>query len=173
MKTKTTSWDEFFAELKKEQIARVPGATVFMSYSPQTVPPSLHRNVEVNRVVHETVLALTVETLDLPHILEPTKRVEAQLLRDGIYSVKVRFGFMEEIDLPSALSESEDVRKVADPGQLLYFLGHRTVVPSEKPHMSLWRERLYLFLTNNARDAGAFFKVPPDRAFQIGVVVEV
>lgn len=173
MKTKTTSWDEFFAELKKEQIARVPGATVFMSYSPTTVPPSLHRNVEVNRVVHETVFALTVETLDVPHIVESPNRVDVQLLRDGVYSVKVRFGFMEEIDLPQALGESPQIQKIADPEKLLYFLGHRTVVPSEKPHMSGWRERLYLFLTNNARDAGAFFKVPPDRAFQIGVVVEV
>lgn len=173
MKTQTMNWEEFFAHVEREKIARVPGSTVFMSYSSKTVPPSLCRNVDVNKILHQTVFALTVETLDAPHIVEPTPRVELKLLRDGVYAVKVRFGFMEEIDLPSALSESEDVRKVADPGQLLYFLGHRTVVPSEKPHMSLWRERLYLFLTNNARDAGAFFKVPPDRAFQIGVVVEV
>ncbi len=173
MKNQTEPWEEFFAELESHKIARVPGATVFMSYSANTVPPSLHRNLEVNRVVHETVFALTVETVDQPHIVGETPRVEVTPLRDGVYATRVRFGFMEEIDLPAALGDSDAIRKIADPDKLMYFLGHRTVVPSAKPHMSFWRERLYLVLTNNARDAGAFFKVPPDRAFQIGVVVEV
>ena len=173
MRNQTEPWDAFFEEIEKHKIARVPGATVFMTYNPATVPPALHRNLEVNRVLHETVFALTVETLDEATLTREIPRVEVELLRCGVYLTKVRFGFMEEIDLPAALSGSDTVRRIANPDNLMYFLGHRTVVASDKPHMTVWRERLFVLLTNNARDAGAFFKVPPDRAFQVGVVTEV
>jgi KUP system potassium uptake protein len=173
MKNQTEPWDDFFAELEREKIARVPGAAVFMGYSPHTVPPSLHRNLEVNRVVHQTVFALTVKTLDTPHLADDQPRVVVTTLREGVYSTRVNFGFMEEIDLPAALAASPEIRQLADPDRLIYFLGHRTVLVSDKPHMSMWRERLFVLLTNNARDAGAFFKVPPERAFQVGVVTEI
>ena len=173
MRHQSEPWDAFFEELEQHKIARVPGATVFMTYNLNTVPPALHRNLEINRVVHETVFALSVETIDGPHITGDLPRVEVELLKDGIYQTKVRFGFMEEVDLPAALSDSEAVRKIADPDKLMYFLGHRTVVVSDHPAMSHWRERLFVLLSNNARDAGAFFKIPADRAFQVGVVTEV
>jgi KUP system potassium uptake protein len=173
MKNQAEPWEGFLKEVERGKVARVPGATVFMTYNPATVPPALHRNVDVNRVLHEVVFALHVETLDAPHLVAEQARVEVEYLLAGIYLTRVRFGFMEQVDIPSALAQSEQVRQVTDPATLMYFLGHRTVVACPTPHMSPWREHLFVVLTNNARDAGAFFKIPPDRTFQIGVVTEV
>ena len=39
--------------------------------------------------------------------------------------------------------------------------------------MSTWRDKLFIFLSRNARRATNFFQVPPDRVVEIGIQLEI
>ena len=46
-------------------------------------------------------------------------------------------------------------------------------LPTRRPGMALWRERLFAFLARNAQPATAFFGIPPTRVVEIGVQIEL
>jgi KUP system potassium uptake protein len=39
--------------------------------------------------------------------------------------------------------------------------------------MAQWREKLFVLMTRNAVPPTAFFRVPPDRVVEIGVLIEI
>jgi KUP system potassium uptake protein len=53
-----------------------------------------------------------------------------------------------------------------------FFLSHETILPSARPGMALWRERLFAFLSRNAQPATAFFEPPANRVVELGMQVE-
>ena len=76
-----------------------------MSGTASKVPPALRHNLEHNHVLHERVVFLTVKTQPIPHVpLED--RVETEDFGDGLYRVKVYYGFMEEPNIPEALAHA-------------------------------------------------------------------
>ena len=54
-----------------------------------------------------------------------------------------------------------------------YFLGKETVFATNRPGMALWRERLFAFMSRNARSATLFFHLPPDRVVELGAQIEI
>jgi KUP system potassium uptake protein len=54
-----------------------------------------------------------------------------------------------------------------------FFLGRETLLTTDRPGMARWRERLFSFMSRNAQRATAFFKIPPDQVFEVGVQVEM
>jgi KUP system potassium uptake protein len=93
----------------------------------------------------------------------------------GFYNVLLHYGFMDRVDVPASLAVLRDGDGLRmDPESTTYFLGRQRLVPTRQvPGMWLWRERLFAFLTRNARDAASFFNLPPDRVVEIGVRVEM
>ena len=85
----------------------------------------------------------------------------------------VSYGFMEEPDIPAALSEAADAGVTIAPEETTYFLGTETLLPTKRPGMPLWRERLFVFMSRNALRATSFFKIPPDRVMEVGMQVEL
>ena len=82
---------------------RVPGTAVFMTSNLIGTPPTLLHNLEHNQVLHERVVLLTVVTSDAPHVDEDG-RLSVETLGQGFYRVTLRYGFMEEPDVPAALA---------------------------------------------------------------------
>jgi K+ transporter len=39
--------------------------------------------------------------------------------------------------------------------------------------VALWRERLFAFMSRNARSATLFFHLPPDRVVELGAQIEI
>jgi KUP system potassium uptake protein len=54
-----------------------------------------------------------------------------------------------------------------------FFLGIETLIPTRRPGMPLWRERLFVFTARNAVRATSFFRIPPERVVEIGIQVEL
>ncbi len=54
---------------------RVPGSAVFMDRTPDATPHALLHNIKHNKVLHETVVLLTVETKEMPHVDEKDRSV--------------------------------------------------------------------------------------------------
>ena len=161
----------FLARLPQSRTVRVPGLAVFLTGQPDYVPTSLLHNLKHNKVLHEQVLFVTVQNLDVPAVPED-QRAEVSELAPGIYRVILRFGFMESPNIPLALEELQG-RIPFDPMQASYFLGREVLVPAMVPKLPWWRLWLFLLMARNAVPATEFFRIPSDRVVELGVRVAI
>ena len=99
---------EIFIKSAAPSAARVPGTAVFMTSSASGVPHALLHNLKHNKVLHERVVLLTVRIEDVPYVPEE-KRLETKDYGAGFFRVLLRYGFMEEINVPAALSQLKDI----------------------------------------------------------------
>ena len=164
--------DKFFDEIGQRPPHRVSGTAIFMTSNRQGTPPTLLHNLEHNQVLHERVILLTVVTTESPHV-DGGARVIVEPLPEGFQRVTVRYGFMEEPDIPAALSEAVESGVSIVPEQTTYFVGTETLLATRRPGMPLWRERLFVLMSRNALRATSFFKIPPDRVMEVGMQVEL
>ena len=162
----------FLARLPQSRsIIRVPGLAVFLTGNQDYVPTSLLHNLKHNKVLHEKVMFVTVQTTDRPEELAD-QRATVDELAPGIHRVMLRYGFMESPNIPRAL---EDLGPDAgfDAMQASYFLGREVLVPGMAPNLSWWRRWLFLWLARNAVPATEFFRIPSDRVVELGVRVAI
>ncbi len=162
----------FLARLPQSRTIRVPGLAVFMTGNPDQMPGALLHNLKHNKVLHERVLFVTVETVDVPEIAV-AERSNVTTLAEGIHRVIIRYGFMESPNLPRELAALHAAGVAFDPMQASYFLGRETLVAASTPKLPLWRLWLFLVLARNAVSATEFFRIPSDRVVELGVRVAI
>jgi KUP system potassium uptake protein len=173
IRERAVPFEQFMREsLEIRPALRVPGAAVFMTGSGAGTPPTLLHNLKHNKVLHETVVLLHVTTADVPHV-PPGQRVSIERLTHGFVRVIVSYGFMDEPDVPEALLEARDQGLYLDPEDTTFFLGRETIIATDRPGMSKWRERLFALMSTNAMRATTFFKIPSERVVEIGMQVEM
>ena len=148
-------------------LLRSPGTAVFLTGSPGDTPGALMHNVKHNHVLHARNFILHVVADDLPRIPE-ANRVTVKPLSDVFTCVTVRFGFMELPDLPRALAGAG-----FDVEGLSYFLTRRVLIASPETGMPVWQDRLYLAMARAATDASRYFRIPVDRAVEIGARIDI
>lgn len=162
--------DDFVAGLSPGSPARVPGTAVFLSRDPGVIPPALLHNLKHNKVLHDRVVLLTVEVLEEPHV-HGDERVSVLSLPQGLHQVGVRYGFMEEPDLPALLATLNLPGGPATPMGTTWFLGRETIVRASKSRLAPWRAGLFGVLNRNATPASAFFRLPPNRVVELGTQI--
>jgi KUP system potassium uptake protein len=172
MMEKTVPLKLLLADLAAEPPVRVPGTAVFMYGSPDGTPPALVHNLAHNKVLHEKIVFLTVLTQDVPHVAHH-ERVTVARAGKGFHRVVARYGFMEDPDINEVLAALKANQLDIPMEGTTFFLGRETLIASDRPGMSLWRERLFAFMTRNAQRATAFFKIPPNQVFEVGSQVEL
>ena len=165
-------FDQFLKDITEEPPYRVPGTAIFMTSNLKGTPLTLLHNLEHNRVLHERVLLLTVATSDVPFVPDD-ERSEVEPIGQGFFRVALRYGFMEEPDVPAALSAVTAGGQSIDIDRTTFFLGIETLLPTKRPGMALWRERLFALMSKNAVRATSFFRIPPERVVEIGIQVEL
>jgi len=163
---------QVFIKSAAPSAARVPGTAVFMTTSPEGVPHSLLHNLKHNKVLHERVFLLTVRIEDVPFI-QDEERASVTDYGSGFYRIVLRYGFMEEIDVPAALAEVKGVGPACKTMDTSFFLARQTLLPAAKPAMPLWREKLFAWMLRNAQSAMEFFKLPPNRVIELGSQLEI
>ena len=160
----------FLARLPQSRTLRVPGTAIFLTGNPDYVPTSLLHNLKHNKVLHERVILVTVQNLDVP---EAHTRMKVEELAPGITRVILRYGFMESPNIPRALEDLPAQGVAFDPMQASYFLGREVMVAAQVPKLPLWRRWLFLMLARNSVPATEFFRIPSDRVVELGVRVAI
>jgi KUP system potassium uptake protein len=151
---------------------RVPGTAVFLTSSENGVPPALLHNLKHNKVLHERVFLLTIKIEDVPYV-KAEKRSSVQDFGHGFWRILLRYGFMEEIDVPAALAKIQECGPTCKPMDTSYFLSRQTLLTSSRPAMAVWREKLFAWMMRNAETAMEFFKLPTNRVVELGSQVEI
>ena len=164
--------DLFLHDVQRNSAARVPGTAVFMYSDPTATPPALLHNLKHNKVLHQRVVFLVVDTANVPHLVG-SDCAKVEDLGAGFYRITLRYGFMEEPDVPRALAGLRGQGLEFKHLETTYFLGRETLIPSDKPGMALWRERLFTVRHRNARTATSFYCLPPNRVVELGAQIEL
>ncbi len=152
---------------------RVDGVAVFLCSEPNCVPAALLHNLKHNRVLHQTTLFVHFETVGIPKV-EDDVRLTIENLGNGLYTMYAKYGFMETPNLMSLLSCAEkDVNIHFDIMDTSFFLARESVVPSNIPGMSLWREHIFAWMHRNATKPSDFFHIPTNRVVELGTKVEI
>jgi len=163
---------EVFAKSAHSSAARVPGTAIFMASTAAGVPSALLHNIKHNKVLHERVVILTVSIEDVPYV-DPEKRCSTKDLGQGFHRVTLRYGFLEETDVPVALTNANMCGGPFEMMKTSFFLSRQTLLPSSKPGMAIWREKLFAWMLRNAASAMEFFRLPTNRVVELGSQVEI
>jgi KUP system potassium uptake protein len=161
--------DDFFDLMHVDIPARVPGTAVFMTSTRDGTPPAMLHNFMHNRVVHQHIVLLTVQTSDSARVAAED-RFELEHMAHGFVRLIGRYGFMEQPDAPQLLLDAGVISSVE---HVTFFLGRENLIATQQPGMAKWRVGLFAFLTRNAQPATKFFNIPPDRVFEIGAQIEL
>ena len=162
----------FIASIAEHPPARVPGTAVFMTANLNAVPHALLHSLKHYKVLHARNVLLNVETLEAP-FADAAERIEVRGLGHSFHALTLRFGFMEDPDVPAALAECKARGLAFEMMDTTFFLSRETVVATRRPGMALWRDRLFAFMTRNALPATAFFSIPGNRLVELGTQVEI
>ncbi len=162
----------FLRSIDSRKTMRVPGTAVFLTGATEGVPHALLHNLKHNKVLHETVVILTVLTEEIPHVPDKEK-VELTSLDGQFYRLVVHYGFMDDPDVPRALVLARHDGLNFKAMEVSFFLGRETLVPSVKPGMAPWREHLFAWMSRNAESAMAFFRLPTNRVVELGTQIEI
>ncbi len=163
--------DMFVQSIAVDPPHRVKGTAVFMSGNPNGTPLALLHNLKHNRVIHQRAVLLTVNVIEEPHV-STKDRVKVEELGHGLYRVMCRCGFMERVTIAELLDACVPLGLELRESDTTFFLSRETILPSARPGMALWRERLFAFLARNAQPATAFFSLPANRVVELGMQVE-
>jgi len=163
---------EVFAKSAHSSATRVPGTAIFMASAASGVPSALLHNIKHNKVLHERVVILTVAIQDVPYVDE-AKRCSVKDLGQGFYRMVLKYGFLEETDIPAALKGADICGGPFDMMKTSFFLSRQTLLASAKPGMAIWREKLFAWMLRNAASAMEFFRLPTNRVVELGSQVEI
>ncbi|TAM09024.1 MAG: potassium transporter Kup [Nevskiaceae bacterium] len=158
--------------LEQDPPYRIPGTAVFLT-GEDTAPAYLMRHLDRHHVLQERVLLVTVEISDVPRVPTADRMTLIGVCRT-IDRIVVRYGFMQQPNLPVALRLADRLGLGIDPGNITYYTGRETLVPdAEIPGMALWRDRLFSFLSRNARTVTSYYGLPPEDVVELGSQIRI
>ena len=151
---------------------RVAGTAVFLTADATSTPAAFLHNLKHNKVLHERIIVLQVDTRDVPRVPE-ANRVEVERLGKGFFSVIAHYGFMEQPDVPAALRACRPHGIAYDEMETSFFLGRETLVPSSRSSLGRWRRDWFISLSHTASATKTFFRIPPNRAIELGNQIQI
>jgi len=154
---------------------RVPGTAVFLTAQPDVTPHALLHNLNHNKVLHERMVFLTVETRDVPWV-QFDERVKCERLGNGCWRVRVRYGFMNRPDVTRALDLCGPLGLEFELMETSFFLSREKLVPAAEggiSSMARWREHMFAAMARNAGNITDYFNIPSNRVVELGTRVEL
>ncbi|MDP3274609.1 MAG: potassium transporter Kup [Deltaproteobacteria bacterium] len=172
MSASMTPLDAFISEIPEINPPRVNGAAVFMTQNANGVPPVLLHHFKHNKVLHKTVMLLSIKSDEVPEV-DDAERYETEELGEGFFRVTAHYGFMESPHVPDIIDMLRARGMKLDINDTSFYLGRETLLVTKKPGMFRWQKILFSLMSKNARSATAFFGLPPNRVVELGTQIEL
>jgi KUP system potassium uptake protein len=145
---------------------------VFFRAEGDGVPHAMLHNLMHNRILHGRTIFLTIHNEDIPRV-RPEQRLSVTDLGHDCYQIDLRYGFVEDRDIPAALDACAASGLSFEPMQTSYFIARQNVIPTVGSGMAMWREALFATMSRNARDAADYYRIPANRVVELGTQVEI
>ncbi len=164
---------DFLADnLAKKPPMVVPGTAVFLTSDPHSAPTALMHSLKHYKVLHEQNVILSVVTAQTPTVPEGD-RANLEPINDLFMRVTLTFGYMEQPNIPKAMSICRKQGWKFDIMTTSFFLSRRSLKASANSGMPLWQDRLFIGLARTASDATEYFQIPTGRVVEIGTQVAI
>jgi KUP system potassium uptake protein len=172
---------EFLTRLSSnlDPVSRVPGVAIYLNPNAKTTPLAFRAEIEHSHALHENVLIVSVEEVNLPYVDDPDRFVIERLggVDLGIRHVNIRMGYQEETNVPAML-------RIARRDLLLerhlklesasYFVSRITLVPTEeRTELRPWQKKLFIAIARNAASPIEAFELPSDRTVSMGSSIDL
>ncbi|MEK2688737.1 potassium transporter Kup [Bdellovibrio sp. GT3] len=179
LKERSMPTEDFMLKLLREPPIRVPGTAIYMSGDPWGVPAPLLHNLKHNKVLHQRVAILTIQTREVPFVSKKDN-ISIQEIVPNFYRILAYYGFMETPKMKHILEACRNKDINFNVNETTFVLGRETIIATkggpprpDEPHMSHWRERLFAVMSKNAQRPTAFFRIPPNQVIEVGIQVEI
>ena len=150
-----------------------PGTAVFMTGNVDTVPTALLHNLKHNKVLHERVVLMTVQTDGHParaatsNARDPPSRPEfphrhAALRLHGRAQYPARLGAVPRHAVP-----------LQPDGDLVLRRPREDRVQPAHRRSRAGASELFIFMSNTMLDATEFFRIPTNRVIELGGQIEI
>ncbi len=161
-----------FLERMERAPDRVAGTAVFLTADASHTPAAFLHNLKHNKVLHERIIILQVETMDVPRVPE-ANRIEVERLGKGFHTVIARYGFTEQPDVPAALRACRPHGIAYDEMETSFFLGRETLIPAQRSPLGRIGRDWFISLSHSASATKTFFRIPPNRAIELGNQIQI
>ena len=161
---------EFVNNLTEYPPQTVSGNAVYMAGNPNGVPRALLHNLKHNKVLHEHNFLLTVKTLETPRVANE-ERLKIEPLGGSFTRITAFYGFKEtpRIRRIMDLVAQKDIElEMADTS---FFLSRDSIRINEitpPGGMNRLRARWFKWLYKNSTPATDFYRIPDNRAVELG-----
>ena len=169
--TSTVPKEQFMEMVAAQSLIRLPGVGVFLSTFHREVPPMLLHYVKQTRAMYETLVILSVLTIDAPEVADP-ERIEIEKLGHGVFRISARYGFMESPDIPQIMSLAKAKGLDINLNEVTYYVGRISLVRGSKRTMPRWRRFLFTFMFRNSLSGSAYLNIPPSKVMEIGIQMQ-
>lgn len=178
LKERSMPIEDFCLKLLKEPPLRVPGTAIYMTGDPWGVPAPMLHNLKHNKVLHQRIAILTIQTREVPYVSKDD-RISIQEIMPNMYRILAYYGFMETPKMKHILEacRQRDIRFSVS--ETTFVLGRETIIPvkgmqqSDSVGMHYWREKIFAVMSKNAERPTAFFRIPPNQVIEVGIQVEI
>lgn len=163
--------DLFLETLDYSPPTIVPGCSVFLTSNPDSTPLALLHNLKHNKVLHETVIILTVKTELRAAIEHEVDRHSVRSLGRGFYQVTALYGYLEEPHIPELLAKLSEKEIPFSANEVTYFVSRERLVKGAPGKLAPWEMRLFSLQSKHGTSPADFFHLPPDRVVEIGLQI--
>jgi KUP system potassium uptake protein len=102
------------------------------------------------------------------------ERIEVTDLSKGFSRVRLRYGYIDQVDVPQALAEAST--RCASPfpvDDATYYIGRETFLATAKGRLGPVRESIFAFLSRNAASAASYLGIPSENVMEIGAQIDL
>ncbi len=154
-------------------IARTPGVAAFLSTARTGIPLSLSHHLLHNCALQRPVLLVSLETSESPFVAD-AERVTVCRISNDLERVMIRYGFMEDLDVPRGLECADLGLNSEQLGKLSYYVGRETVIADPRvPGMAPWREKVFVSMQRNTAPTGSSFCIPSKQVVEVGTEIRI
>ncbi|MBC8129567.1 MAG: potassium transporter Kup [Rhizobiaceae bacterium] len=153
--------------LERSKPMRARGTAVFLTSDTELAPSALMHNLKHNGVIHERNIIMTILVENVPRV-PPDERVRIEEVSELFTRVFLSFGFMEEPNVPKALSLAKKKGLKFEIMSTSFFLSRRAFRATSQNGMPLWQDQLYISMALSAADTSGFYCLPTNRVVEMG-----
>ncbi|AOS45383.1 potassium transport protein Kup [Lacunisphaera limnophila] len=166
--------DELCNVAGSHHIVRVRGTAVFMAGNPTGTPLVLLHHVKANKVLHETVVLLSVVTEEVPSVGD-AERMEVREIGHGygVWRVIARYGYMETPDVAALMERVGAAGVPVKLNEATYYFNREMVITGGESRMFEWQKHLYSVLSRNARPVRDYYRLPPMQIIEVGLPIQL